>query len=77
VNPILDLFYANRRGWAFFEISWLALLRVVANRHLKRPLLEIVTTPLAAWGVMALGIVAIYRRRQGQKINWKGRFYTN
>jgi hypothetical protein len=61
---------------ALIEIIWLALLRGMASWHLRRSLLEVFTTPLAAWGVMALGISALYRRWQGQKVNWKGRYYA-
>jgi chlorobactene glucosyltransferase len=77
VNPFHGLFFANQRWLALIEIFWLVMLRALANWHLKRPLYELFTTPLAAWGVMALGTAAIYRRWQGKTISWKGRFYTN
>jgi chlorobactene glucosyltransferase len=75
VNPFYYLFIGSTPWLALMEIGWLALLRGVASWHLRRPLLEVATTPLAAWGVMALGLAAIYRRWQGQKVNWKGRYY--
>lgn len=75
VHPFLALYSGRGRGLAVIEVLWLALLRAVVNRHLHRPLLEIFTTPLAAWGVMILGCSALYRRWRGQTINWKGRAY--
>ena len=75
VNPFSFAVLGSWRWLALFEIAWLGILRGVANQHLRRSLLEVFTTPLAAWGVMALGIAAIYRRWQGQKVNWKGRYY--
>jgi chlorobactene glucosyltransferase len=73
-------FYASFVGayphLALLEICWLALLRAIASYHLRRSWLEVVTTPLAAWGVMAIALAALYRRWAGQKVNWKGRYYT-
>jgi hypothetical protein len=60
---------------AVIEACWLLLLRSVVARHLKRPPDEIVTTPLAAWGVMAISLGALFRRWRGQRIAWKGRLY--
>lgn len=60
---------------ALVEAVWLALLRGIASWYLHRSPLEILATPLAAWGVMALGLTALYRRWRGQKVNWKGRYY--
>jgi chlorobactene glucosyltransferase len=77
VNPFYSVFFASQRWLALIEIFWLVALRALTNWHLKRPLHELFTTPLAAWAVMALGIAAVYRRWQGKTINWKGRFYTN
>ncbi len=76
VHPFYRLFFEEFSWLALTEILWLALLRSVANWHLHRSPLEVITTPLAAWGVMALGLAALYRRWQGQKVNWKGRYYT-
>jgi chlorobactene glucosyltransferase len=76
LHPFYYLLLGGNPTLALVEIAWLALLRGVATWHLHRSPLEILTTPLAAWGVMALGMTALYRRWQGQKVNWKGRYYT-
>ena len=76
LHPFYYLLIGEHPTLALVEIAWLALLRGVATWHLQRSPLEIITTPLAAWGVMALGMAALYRRWQGQKVNWKGRYYT-
>jgi hypothetical protein len=73
VNPFGALLSSTFRWLAIFELLWLALLRILVSRHLRRSLLEVLTTPLAAWGVMALGITTLYQRWRGQKVNWKGR----
>ena len=75
VNPFYYLFWGNTQQVARIEVLWLLLLRAVTNWHLGRSQWEILTTPLASWGVMALGLAALLRRRQGQKVNWKGRYY--
>jgi chlorobactene glucosyltransferase len=76
VTPFYASFLPEYRYLALFEIAWLLLLRGVASWHLHRSPLEVLTTPLAAWGVMALALTALYRRRIGQKVNWKGRYYA-
>jgi chlorobactene glucosyltransferase len=75
VNTFTMAIIGPFRWLALVEIAWLALLRAWANRYLQRSIFEAMTTPLAAWGVMALGLSALYRRWQGQKIDWKGRYY--
>lgn len=75
VNPFYYLFFGNTQQLARIQVLWLLLLRAVTNWHLGRSQWEILATPLAAWGVMALGLAAILRRWQGQKVNWKGRYY--
>jgi hypothetical protein len=77
VMPIYLLVSGQQRWLALAEIGWLGLLRGFTNRHLKRPLFEVFTTTLAAWGVMALGLGALYRRWRSQKIDWKGRLYRS
>lgn len=76
VNPFILLSMGQHQLWAWAVILWLAILRAITTRYLRRSLLEVMTTPLAAWGVMALGLSALYRRWQGQKVNWKGRYYA-
>ena len=73
VNPFSFVLAGKRYLPAVLAIAWLGLLRWVATAYLRRPLLEVVTTPLAAWGVMLLGITALIRRRLGQTVKWKGR----
>lgn len=84
VNPPYRLLVGLGSGYSFgvsqrlalVEVVWLALLRGIASRHLRRSLLEVAATPLAAWSVMALGLAAFYRRWRGHKVNWKGRYYV-
>jgi chlorobactene glucosyltransferase len=76
VTPFFKLFFGTFWELPLVEVVWLGLLRGAASWHLRRSLLEVFATPLAVWGVMALGLGAVYRRWQGQKIAWKGRFYT-
>jgi hypothetical protein len=57
------------------EIGWLTALRITINSRFARPAHEIVTTPLAAWSVMALGLYALLLRLRGERIRWKGRDY--
>jgi chlorobactene glucosyltransferase len=73
VNPFSALLSSTFRRLAILELLWLALLRLIVSRHLRRSLLEVLTTPAAAWGVMALGMTTLYRRWRGRKVNWKGR----
>jgi len=75
VLPFVRMLRCEQRSVAIFEACWLLLLRSVVARHLKRPPDEIVTTPLAAWGVMAISLGALFRRWRGQRIAWKGRLY--
>lgn len=65
------------RRLAMLEISWLLALRGLVVRSLARPLDEIATTPLAAWGVMAISLAALYRRWRRLPIVWKQRRYTS
>jgi glycosyltransferase involved in cell wall biosynthesis len=77
VNPFYRLFVGEQRWLSLLEVVWLGILRGTVNWYLKRSMLEILTTPLAAWSVMALEIGAIYRRWQRQTIAWKGRSYMD
>lgn len=58
---------------ATLEIVWLLVLRALVGLRFRRPSDEILTTPLAAWGTMAIGVRAIYRRWRKRPITWKGR----
>ena len=64
------------RRTSLLLIGWLALLRGVLTWRLRRPAMEVVTTPLAAWNVMVFGLVAFVRRRRGRTVRWKGRDYS-
>ena len=75
VLPFVFLFSAQEWLPALLTIIWLGLLRGSAGRHMQRPLEEIITTPLAAWGVMMLGLGALIRRWRRQPVEWKGRRY--
>jgi chlorobactene glucosyltransferase len=75
VNPFLALWVGPGRWLGVVELLWLALLRAIVNRHLRRSWLEVLTTPLAAWGVMLLGLTTLYHRWRGETVNWKGRPY--
>lgn len=75
VIPFYSLLFSARKSLAALEIGWLLLLRALVAWHIRRPLAEIVTTPLAAWGVMAIGLGTLYRRWRKQQIIWKGRSY--
>ncbi|GAB1422357.1 hydroxychlorobactene glucosyltransferase CruC [Anaerolineales bacterium] len=62
--------------WAgLSSIAYLLGLRAIFNLYLKRPADEIFTSYLAAWGVMALSLNALYKRWRGQAVIWKGRRY--
>ncbi|MEO8397499.1 MAG: glycosyltransferase, partial [Chloroflexota bacterium] len=76
VTPFLLLGLDRDKRLALIEIGWLGLLRGIANAHLQRPGSEVPATPLAAWGVMALGLSAITRRWRSGEIHWKGRNYS-
>ncbi len=73
--PFFNVFFSGQKALAGVEICWLLLLRGVAGWRFRRPLDEILTTPLAAWGVMAIGLGALYGRWRGRRIVWKGRLY--
>jgi chlorobactene glucosyltransferase len=75
VLPFFNLVFSERKALARVEICGLFLVRGLAVRHLRRPLDEVLTTPLAAWGVMALGMGTLYRRWRKRPIAWKGRRY--
>jgi hypothetical protein len=77
VNPFGSLLFSTFRRLAILELLWLALLRGIVCRHLRRSLLEVLTTPFAAWGVMTLGMTTLYHRWQGRTVNWKGRDYAD
>jgi hypothetical protein len=70
------LLFSRYRWLALLTLIWLASLRSLVNKRLKRPALEVLTTPLAAWSVMAFGLGAFLRRRGGRNVRWKGRDYT-
>lgn len=76
VLPFVHLASGGERALAIVEICWLLLLRGLVAWRLRRSPDEIVTTPLAAWGVMALGLAALYRRWRRVGITWKGRTYS-
>ena len=65
VLPFARLLIPGHKRLPLVEIGWLAALRVLVTRQFARPAHEIVTTPLAAWIVMALGLSAVIRRRRG------------
>ncbi|HEY7092904.1 MAG TPA: glycosyltransferase [Ktedonobacterales bacterium] len=75
VAPFFMLAFGERKGLAAVEIAALYGLRGLVGWRLGRPLDEIVTTPLAALGVMALGMAALSRRWRGREVEWKGRQY--
>lgn len=58
---------------ALLTISWLLGLRLWLSWEWQRPWQEIILTFPAGWGVMALGLSAIYRHWRRQPIIWKGR----
>jgi hypothetical protein len=67
--------FGARKMLAGVEIAGLYLLRALTGWHLRRPPDEIITTPLAAWSVMALCTGTLYRRWRKRPIAWKGRRY--
>jgi chlorobactene glucosyltransferase len=75
VLPFFWLLLPARKRLLLVEIAWLGVLRGLVNGQFSRPLNEVVTTPLAGWSVMALGLSALLRRRRGTRIRWKGRDY--
>jgi glycosyltransferase involved in cell wall biosynthesis len=77
VIPFFNLLYSQSRVLAIAEIVWLLLLRGLAGWSIRRPLSEMLTTPLAAWFVMALGLDALYRRWRKRTVVWKERVYSD
>ena len=75
VMPFVFALIGVDRRLALVEIGWLGFLRALVGWQLKRPPSEIVTTTLAAWGVMALGLSALFRRWRARPVVWKGREY--
>lgn len=76
VIPFYSLAFGKRKALAGLEIAGLYALRGIAAQHLRRPPGESLTTPLAAWAVMALGMSALYRRWRKRPVVWKGRRYS-
>ncbi len=77
VLPFVRLFHRGQRSAAALEVFWLLLLRSLVAWRLKRPPGEIVTTPLAAWSVMAISLGALDRRWRRRPTVWKQRRYAN
>lgn len=75
VNPFFLLLAAPDKRLPLLEIGWLGVLRGAVGRQFGRPWGETATTPLAAWSVMAFALGALFRRRRGQPVQWKGRDY--
>ena len=75
VIPFWRLVRGPHRWLAAFEVAWLSVVRGIATHHVHRSLGEVITTPLAAWSVMAIGLGAFYRRLLGRETSWKGRLY--
>src|SRR5690606_11326822 len=75
VHPFLLLMSSYRLPSALV-IGWLGILRVVVNWRFNQPLINVLTTPIAAWSVMAFGLNAWFRRMRGGHIVWKDRAYT-
>ncbi|HEV8191332.1 MAG TPA: glycosyltransferase [Ktedonobacterales bacterium] len=75
VIPFFQVMFGARKMLAGVEIAGLYLLRALTGWHLRRPPDEIITTPLAAWSVMALCTGTLYRRWRKRPIAWKGRRY--
>jgi chlorobactene glucosyltransferase len=77
VIPFYGIFFAELKWLSILEIIWLGFLRLYTDLPFKRPMVEIITTPLAAWGVMILGLNALLRQKLGWDVQWKGRMYSN
>jgi chlorobactene glucosyltransferase len=75
VIPFCGVAFGTRKALAGVEIAGLYALRGVAGWYLRRPLHETIVTPLAGWGVMALGLRTLYQRWRKRPIMWKGRHY--
>jgi len=76
VLPFVWLLFPRYRRPALLVIGWLGGLRGVVGWRLRRSPTEIVTTPLAGWSVMALGLGALFRRRRKLAVRWKDREYS-
>jgi chlorobactene glucosyltransferase len=76
VLPFVRLLLPGHRLPSLAEIGWLAALRGMVGQRFARPAHEIATTPLAAWGVMALTLNALLLRLRGGRVGWKGRSYS-
>lgn len=75
VLPFFCLVIGRQRALPAVEVCWLFLLRGLVANQMRRPATEILTTPVAAWGVMAICTRAVYNRCRGLPIAWKGRRY--
>jgi chlorobactene glucosyltransferase len=76
VLPFYHLLFSDHKSLSLVEIGWLGVLRAIVNQRFARPWIEVATTPLAAWSVMAFGLNAWFRRACGRRIAWKGRDYS-
>lgn len=76
VLPFAHLALGQQVGLAVAEIAWLFIVRGAVVWRLKRPPDEVLTTPFASWGVMALGMSALIQRWRSAPVMWKGRAYT-
>ncbi len=76
VLPFVNLLSSQQWTLAAVEVGWLLLLRGAVVWRLKRSPDEVLTTPIAAWGVMALGMTALVQRWRHAPVVWKGRAYT-
>jgi chlorobactene glucosyltransferase len=77
VLPFVRLRRREQRTIAAIEVCWLLVLRGLVAMRIGRPPDEIVTTPISAWLVMAIGLRALYSRWRGRPIVWKQRHYAN
>jgi chlorobactene glucosyltransferase len=75
VIPFIDLLRGTQIWLATITICWTIALRTAVVLRLKRSATEVVTTPLAAWGTMALGLSALYSQFRHRPLRWKDREY--
>lgn len=75
VTPYCFLLRQPQKQLAMLEVGWLATLRLLVSWHYRRPFSEIFTTPLAAVGVILLGLHAFTLKMRGRPVVWKGRAY--